>query len=96
MFAEMSASIRGKSLFERCGSPEDALKKISEEVAEEVAGHAQLLLCREGRLERIESNGLLFGVMPEADSPIYSMHVHSGDRFLLYTDGLVESENSSG
>jgi sigma-B regulation protein RsbU (phosphoserine phosphatase) len=60
------------------------------------AGHPPLLRWREGKLERIESNGLLFGVNPEADYPVCDLSTHSGDRFLLYTDGVTESQNASG
>ncbi|MGA8185995.1 MAG: PP2C family protein-serine/threonine phosphatase [Terriglobia bacterium] len=60
------------------------------------AGHPPLLRWREGKLERIESNGLLFGVMPEPDYPVCDMPIIPGDRFLLYTDGLTEPENSRG
>jgi sigma-B regulation protein RsbU (phosphoserine phosphatase) len=60
------------------------------------AGHPPILRWREGRLERIESNGLLFGVMPEPSCPVLEMPVNPGDRFLLYTDGLTESQNSRG
>ena len=60
------------------------------------AGHPPLLRWREGKLERIESNGLLFGVNPEADYPVCDLSIHSGDRFLLYTDGVTEPQNASG
>jgi sigma-B regulation protein RsbU (phosphoserine phosphatase) len=60
------------------------------------AGHPPLLLSRGGKLERIESNGLVFGVMPEADYPIHEVPTRSGDRFLLYTDGVIEPENAKG
>jgi phosphoserine phosphatase RsbU/P len=60
------------------------------------AGHPPLLLWREGKLERIQSNGLLFGVIPEADYPVSDLSIHSGDRFLLYTDGVTEPQNSKG
>jgi sigma-B regulation protein RsbU (phosphoserine phosphatase) len=60
------------------------------------AGHPPLLRWREGQLERIESNGLLFGVTPESDYPVFEMPIGEGDRFLMYTDGLVEPENASG
>ncbi len=60
------------------------------------AGHPPLLRWHEGRLERIESNGLLFGVLPEPDYPVCNMPIVPGDRFLLYTDGLTEPENSRG
>ena len=61
------------------------------------AGHPPLLRWRQGRLERIESNGLLFGVIPECDDyPVCTMPINIGDRFLLYTDGVTEPENARG
>jgi len=60
------------------------------------AGHQPLLRYRQGRIEPIESNGLLFGVMQDVDYPVCAMTLESGDRFLLYTDGLVEPENAAG
>ena len=61
------------------------------------AGHPPLLCWRQGTMERIESNGLLFGVMQECDDyPVCDMPIHSGDRFLLYTDGVTEPENAHG
>jgi sigma-B regulation protein RsbU (phosphoserine phosphatase) len=60
------------------------------------AGHPPLLRWREGKLERIESNGLLFGVIVDPDYPVRDLPIRPGDRFLLYTDGLVESENALG
>jgi phosphoserine phosphatase RsbU/P len=60
------------------------------------AGHPPLLCWRQGRLERIESNGLLIGIMPDSDYPVCELPLGLGDRFLLYTDGVVEPENASG
>ena len=60
------------------------------------AGHPPLLRWRGDKLERIESNGLLFGVMSEPDYPVFEMAINPGDRFLLYTDGVTEPENASG
>jgi phosphoserine phosphatase RsbU/P len=60
------------------------------------AGHPPLLLWREGKLERIQSNGILFGVAPDSDYPVCDMPVRPGDRFLLYTDGVTEPENDNG
>jgi sigma-B regulation protein RsbU (phosphoserine phosphatase) len=60
------------------------------------AGHPPLLVSRGGRLERIESNGLVFGVTPDPDYPVHDMPIISGDRFLLYTDGVIEPENAKG
>ncbi len=60
------------------------------------AGHPPLLRWRGGKLERIESNGLLFGVTPDYDYPVCDIRLDPGDRFLLYTDGVTEPENALG
>ncbi len=62
------------------------------------AGHPPLLCWRnsKGEMQRIESNGLLFGVQPEAVYPVCSVPVEPSDRFLLYTDGVTETENAAG
>lgn len=60
------------------------------------AGHPPLLRWRAGKLERIESNGIVFGVLPEPDYPVCEMSIDTGERFLLYTDGVIEAENTNG
>jgi sigma-B regulation protein RsbU (phosphoserine phosphatase) len=61
------------------------------------AGHPPLLCWRQGKLERIESNGLLFGLMRDGDDyPVCTMPINPGERFLLYTDGVIEPENADG
>ncbi len=60
------------------------------------AGHPPLLHWRQNKLERIQSNGLLFGVVPDCDCPVCEIAIAPGDRFLLYTDGLIEPENIKG
>ena len=61
------------------------------------AGHPPLLCWRQGKMERIESNGLLFGLIQERDDyPVCDITIQAGDRFLLYTDGVTEPENAHG
>lgn len=62
------------------------------------AGHPPLLHWRtsDGVLERIESNGLLFGIGLDLDYPVRELQLSPGDRFLLYTDGVTEAENAEG
>jgi phosphoserine phosphatase RsbU/P len=66
------------------------------------AGHPPLFRWRaaDGALTRIESNGMLFGVdlgvASDGDYPVRDIPLASGDRFLLYTDGVVEPENVAG
>jgi sigma-B regulation protein RsbU (phosphoserine phosphatase) len=59
------------------------------------AGHPPLL-HRNKHVEMIESNGLLFGVLPETEYPERQIAIHPGDRLLLYTDGVSEPENAKG
>jgi phosphoserine phosphatase RsbU/P len=62
------------------------------------AGHPPLLCWRNKRseMQRIESNGLLFGVEPDSEYPVCSVLFEPSDRFLLYTDGVTETENAAG
>jgi sigma-B regulation protein RsbU (phosphoserine phosphatase) len=60
------------------------------------AGHPPLLRWCGGRLERIESNGLLFGVVPDPEYPVCELAIRSGERLLMYTDGLIEPQNARG
>ncbi len=62
------------------------------------AGHPPLLHWRaaDGRLDRIVSNGLLFGFEPDTEYPTVDVPFEPGDRFFLYTDGVVEPENAEG
>ena len=60
------------------------------------AGHPPLLRWRNGDLERIESNGILIGVLSDSEYPVCEIQFAAGDRFLLYTDGVIEPENAAG
>jgi sigma-B regulation protein RsbU (phosphoserine phosphatase) len=60
------------------------------------AGHPAMLHWREGKLERIESNGVPLGVLPEPNYPVCEVDIKSGDRLLLYTDGVTEAQNARG
>jgi phosphoserine phosphatase RsbU/P len=62
------------------------------------AGHPPLLCWRDecGELQHIESNGLLFGVAQDSEYPVRTLAAEPRDRFLIFTDGLVEPENARG
>lgn len=62
------------------------------------AGHPPLLCWRniKGEMQRIESNGLLFGVDSDSEYPVCKVPLAPSDRFLLYTDGVTETENAAG
>jgi len=62
------------------------------------AGHPPLLYWRnsDGELQRIESNGLLFGVAVHGEYPVCNLALQPQDRLLLYTDGVTEPESDAG
>ncbi len=62
------------------------------------AGHPPLFCWKDGcgELQKIESNGLLFGIAEDAEYPVRCLAAEPHDRFIMYTDGLVEPENSQG
>jgi phosphoserine phosphatase RsbU/P len=62
------------------------------------AGHPPLLYSNGGNGDRrsIEKNGFFLGMFPEAEYSSIEMQLQSGDRYVLYTDGLPESKSVSG
>jgi sigma-B regulation protein RsbU (phosphoserine phosphatase) len=62
------------------------------------AAHPPPLLWRRRRqaLDRLEETGLLLGVRPDERYAANEFSFEIGDRLLLYTDGLLEAENTRG
>jgi sigma-B regulation protein RsbU (phosphoserine phosphatase) len=60
------------------------------------AGHPAMLLLRDGVVTEIVENGMLLAAVPGANYESKSVLLKSGDRLLLYTDGLVEARNAEG
>jgi phosphoserine phosphatase RsbU/P len=60
------------------------------------AGHPPLLLASRsnGEVRAIEENGLMLGLFPEAEYASLEIALQTGDRCLLYTDGLFEAMNA--
>lgn len=58
------------------------------------AGHPPMLLLRNGEVTAIEKNGLMLALLPSADYVTAVLPLKGGDRFLLYTDGIVEAGHS--
>ncbi len=60
------------------------------------AAHPPMLLVRDGKIVEIVENGLMLAAFSFAT---YSTAVHpleSGDRLVLYTDGVIEAANAEG
>jgi sigma-B regulation protein RsbU (phosphoserine phosphatase) len=60
------------------------------------AGHPPMLLLRNRRVQEIEENGLVLGLVDVASYSDVNHALKPGDRLLLYTDGLLEAANSAG
>jgi sigma-B regulation protein RsbU (phosphoserine phosphatase) len=62
------------------------------------AGHPPLMLASgtAGNVREIEENGLMLGMFPEAAYSCVGIQVATGDRCLLYTDGILEAKNTAG
>jgi serine phosphatase RsbU (regulator of sigma subunit) len=62
------------------------------------AGHPPLMLASgtAGNVREIEENGLMLGMFPEAAYSCVEIQVATGDRCLLYTDGVLEAKNAAG
>jgi phosphoserine phosphatase RsbU/P len=60
------------------------------------AGHYQPMLVREdGSVERLSAGGPVLGVFPEAAYEQDQTHLCSGDRLVLYTDGVTEARSGA-
>jgi hypothetical protein len=59
------------------------------------AGHNNPILRRaNGQIERLDVGGLPYGIMPEAKYESATITLAPGDWLILFTDGLIEAENS--
>ena len=68
----------------------------SKKLSYSAAGHPPALLWeRSSDTTRfINENGLMLGLFPDAEYQATELTWNQGDRFLLYTDGVTEAENS--
>lgn len=61
------------------------------------AGHPALLVARAaGVVHACVERGMMLGLMPQADYRAERLTIGSGDRILLYTDGVTEAQNPVG
>ena len=62
------------------------------------AGHPPIILHRrtEQILNELSDDGMILGPFPEAEFTSTTVNLKSGDRLILYTDGIIETKNVSG
>jgi sigma-B regulation protein RsbU (phosphoserine phosphatase) len=58
------------------------------------AAHPPLLLLRDGGITALEENGLMLALFPLATYTTAEQTLRPGDRFVLYTDGIIEAVNA--
>jgi sigma-B regulation protein RsbU (phosphoserine phosphatase) len=62
------------------------------------AGHPPLLLWRgsEQKIHEYREKGIILGQFEDARYQNIELSLQSGDRFILYTDGIIEAANAAG
>jgi len=60
------------------------------------AGHPAMLLLRNGEVVEVAENGLLLAAVDDVVYSEKTIAIEPGDRFLLYTDGVIEARNTAG
>jgi phosphoserine phosphatase RsbU/P len=60
------------------------------------AGHPAMLMLRNGEVTEIVENGLILAAFNDATYTETRHELKPGDRFLLYTDGVIEAANAQG
>lgn len=60
------------------------------------AGHAYPILMRDSDIIPLKSRGGFMGRMQNSEFETKAVSLRSGDRILLYTDGLMEARNGAG
>ncbi len=68
----------------------------SREFRYSAAGHPPMLLLRKGKVLEITENGLMLAAFEFSTYANQAQPLEPGDRFLLYTDGLIEATNANG
>ena len=72
------------------------LDSEARELRYSAAGHPPMLLLRQGSVREIEENGLILAAFDFAKYSNATHGLESGDRLLLYTDGILEATDASG
>jgi phosphoserine phosphatase RsbU/P len=61
------------------------------------AGHcAPFLVSNDGRLRKLHTSGMPVGMLEEAQFQVVQMQLETGDKIVIYSDGLTEAENAAG
>ena len=96
LLAGMNAALCGNTQGQYVTAAYVYLDAQSRELHYSAAGHPAMLLLRDGAVIEIAENGMLLAAVEGANYESKLLPLESGDRLLLYTDGLVEARNDEG
>ncbi len=57
---------------------------------------APILLSKDGRYEYLDTTAVPVGLLPQAEFVVEKRQLASGDRLILYSDGVTEAQNAAG
>jgi len=72
------------------------LNSASQELRYSAAAHPPMLLLRDGAITEIAENGLMLAAFGFSAYATVTHRIQAGDRFVLYTDGLLEASDTRG
>src|ERR1700683_1248604 len=96
LLAGMNAALCGNTQNQFVTAAYVHLDSIAGTLRYSAAGHPPMLLLRHGEVMEISENGLILAAFDYATYTKGTRKLESGDRFLLYTDGVIEAANSQG
>ena len=94
--ARMNAALYGNTQNQFVTAAYVHLSADSGEMRYSAAGHPPMLLLRNGSVATVMENGLILAAFDFAAYQTATQRLQSGDRLLLYTDGLIEAANAAG
>jgi phosphoserine phosphatase RsbU/P len=96
LLREMNAALYGSTHGEIITAAYLYLDAEGPDICYAAAGHPAMLLLREGSVTEIVENGLPLAAAALDSYQEKRLALRTGDRLLLYTDGLVEARNAAG
>ncbi len=96
LLAGMNAALCGNTQEQFVTAAYVHLDSISGTLRYSAAGHPPMLLLRRGEVMGISENGLMLAAFDYAAYTNAERPMETGDRLLLYTDGVIEAANAEG
>jgi sigma-B regulation protein RsbU (phosphoserine phosphatase) len=96
LLAGMNAAMCGNTQGQFATAAYLYLDADARELRYAAAGHPAMLVLRNGIVTEVAENGLLLAATDGATYSEKTLPLETGDRLLLYTDGLTEARNDQG